>query len=76
MAVLLAVLGTVHAAIALVTGHYSRPSQPEALTEDSASWIQSDHSQGHVFCLDSHDGLSNSEAGFASGAYEKFCEPD
>ena len=25
-----------------VTGHYSRSSQPSALTENSASWIQSD----------------------------------
>ena len=27
-----------------VAGHYSRSSQPAALTENSASWIQSDPS--------------------------------
>ena len=35
--VVLGALGTVHAGIA---GHYSRSSQPAALAENSASWIQ------------------------------------
>ena len=51
-----------------MTGHYSRLSQPAAITEDSAS--------SRVFCLNSHDGLSTSEAGFDSGAYERPYEPD
>ena len=59
-----------------VAGHYSRLSQPAALTENSASWIQSDPTQSHVFCLDSHDGLSTSEAVFASSSYKRLYEPD
>ena len=59
-----------------VAGHYSRSSQPTAHTESSASWIQSDPTQSHVFCLNSHDGLSTSEAGFASGDYKRPYKPD
>ena len=40
--VVLGALGTVHAGIFTVTGHYSRPSQLVALTKISASWIQLD----------------------------------
>ena len=50
-----------------VAGHYSRSSQPAALTESSASY---------VFCLDSYDGLCTSEAGFASRAYKRHYKPD
>ena len=46
-----------------VAGLHSRSSQSAALTDNSASWIQLDPAYSHVFCLDSHDGLSTSEAG-------------
>ena len=59
-----------------VAGHYSRSSQPAALTENRGSCIQSILRKSHVFCLDSHDGLSTSEARFAYGAYKRPYKPD
>ena len=59
-----------------VAGHYSRSSQPAALTENSASGIYSDSSSSHVFFLDRRDGLSTSEAGFASGTCNRLYKPD
>ena len=60
----------------MVAGHYSRSSQPAALTQNSASGIYSDPSQSHVFFLESRDGLSISEAGFASGTCNRLYKPD
>ena len=59
-----------------VAGHYSRSSQPTALTKNSASGSYSDPSSSHVFFLDSCDGLSTSEARFASGTCNRLYKPD
>ena len=57
-----------------VAGYYPRSSQPAALPENSVLGFSI---KSHIFCLDSHDGLSSSKVyvGFASGACQRPYEP-
>ena len=58
-----------------VAGHYSRSLQPAALTEQ-CFWDLLGSFVKFVFFLDRCDGLSTSEAGFASGACNRLYKPD
>ena len=54
---ILAVPMYVGVAWCMVAGHHYRSSQLAALTENSATRIQSNPAYSHVCCLDSYDGL-------------------
>ena len=72
----LGALGTAQASIArwldIISGHHNL----QHLQKNSASGIYSDPSSSHVFFLDSGDGLSTSEAVFASGTCNRLYKPD